>query len=42
MVQEVSNKKKQNKEKDCEEHTESVFERAARIMKRNVWKPPPK
>ena len=35
-------KKKQNKEKDGEEHTESVFERAARIMKKNVQKPPPK
>ena len=34
-------KKKQNKEKDGEEHTESVFERAARIMK-NLQKPPPK
>ena len=35
-------KKKQNKEKDGKEHTESVFERAARIMKRNVQKPPQK
>ena len=32
-------KKKQNKERDTE-HTESVFERAARIMKKNVQKHP--
>ena len=35
-------KKKQNQEKDGEEHTKSIFERTARIMKKNVQKPPPK
>ena len=35
-------KKKQNNEKYGEGHTESVFEKAARIMKKNVQKPPPK
>ena len=33
---------KQSEEKDGKEHTESIFERAAQIMKNNEQKPPPK
>ena len=35
-------KMKQSEGKDGKEHTESIFERAARIMTNNIQKPPPK
>ena len=35
-------KKKPSEEKDGKEHTKSIFDRAAQIMKNNIQKPPPK